>query len=150
MELNELLRQSEKELVDGATDALKRVKLLSYERGDVETNRARLADLYRMMRECIASRDLLPIIEHGRAVARERYDDRFDLQEVQTAYNVLEEVIWKKITQELEPMQYPEAFGLVSTVLGAGKEALASEYVSLASEHHVPTIDFGALFRYGR
>jgi hypothetical protein len=40
-----------------------------------------------------------------------------------------------------------EAAGLLTTVLGAGKDALARTYVSLASEQHVPSLDLGALFQ---
>jgi hypothetical protein len=32
-------------------------------------------------------------------------------------------------------------------VVGAGKDALAREYVSMASHRHVPSLDLSALFR---
>ena len=54
----------------------------------------------------------------------------------------------RTITAKLQPLQYPEALGLASTVLGAGKQALALEWVSLAGHHHaVQTLDLSALFR---
>jgi hypothetical protein len=96
----------------------------------------------------VTNRDLVPMLDHAREVARERFQDRFDLQEVQTAFNVLEEVIWRWITARLEPPDYPEAFGLASTVLGAGKQALGVEYVSLASHQGgVQSLDLSALFK---
>ena len=50
--------------------------------------------------------------------------------------------------ERLEPAQYPEAFGLVSTALGAGKQALAIEYVALASRNReVRSLDLTALFK---
>ena len=36
--------------------------------------------------------------------------------------------------------------GLLSTILGFGKDALARRYVSLSSQRHVPTLDLSALF----
>jgi hypothetical protein len=36
--------------------------------------------------------------------------------------------------------------GLLSTVLGAGKDSLAREYVSLASRQHVTSLDLSTLF----
>jgi hypothetical protein len=81
-------------------------------------------------------------------VARERYADGFGLQEVHAAFNVMEEVIWRRIAAKLEPLQYPEAFGLASTVLGAGKQALALHWVTLAGHHHaVQSLDLSAMFR---
>jgi len=39
-----------------------------------------------------------------------------------------------------------ESLGLLTTVLGVGKDALARTYVSLASHEHVPSLDLRALF----
>jgi hypothetical protein len=39
-----------------------------------------------------------------------------------------------------------EAAGLVGTILGAGKDALARAWVSLATSQHVPSLDLTALF----
>jgi hypothetical protein len=88
------------------------------------------------------------MIEYAQGVARERYKDGFGLEEVHTAFNVLEEVIWRRITAGMDPSQYPEAFGLVSTVLGAGKQELAIEYVALVSRSRdVHSLDLSALFK---
>ena len=40
-----------------------------------------------------------------------------------------------------------EAIGLLSTVLGFGKDAVARTYVSRASKRHVTSLDLSALFR---
>jgi hypothetical protein len=42
------------------------------------------------------------------------------------------------------PAELAEAIGLLSTILGYGKETLARRYVSLASARHVPTLDLSA------
>ena len=70
----------------------------------------------------------------------ERLANRFDLTQ--------QCVDTRTITAKLQPLRYPEAFGLASTVLGAGKQALALKWVSLAGHHHaVKTRDLSALFR---
>lgn len=38
------------------------------------------------------------------------------------------------------------AIGLLSTVLGFGKDAVTRKYVSLASRRHVPSLDLTELF----
>jgi hypothetical protein len=149
MDLKEMLEAQEHEIISEATESLERAHLRSYERSSPEANRARIADLYSLLRSSIEHRDLMPMMEHARRVANHRYMSRFDLQEVQTAFNVLEEVVWRRVADALAAEQYPEAFGLVSTVLGAGKEALATEYVSLASHSAVRSFDLSALFRGG-
>ena len=148
MELPRLLEDTRSEAVADAIQGLSRATLPHYTASRAEQNRERLAKLYDLMTACVATRTLFPMIAYARSVARERYHDGFDLEEVHTAFNVLEEVVWRRITSGLEPRQYPEAFGLVSTVLGSGKQALALEYVSLVSRtHDVPSLDLTALFK---
>lgn len=148
MNLLQLLEAQRDEILDEASEALSRAHLRHYEASGTDENRSRVARLLELTLESVRTRDLVPMLDHARAVARERFRDGFDLQEVQTAFNVLEEVIWRRITGHLDPPGYPEAFGLASTVLGAGKQALAVEYVSLASQQGgVRSLDLSALFK---
>jgi hypothetical protein len=146
MDLLQLLETSRAEIVGEAAEALSHARLKHYDI-DAEQTRERLATLYDLTVECVRQRNLDPMAAHANALAKDRHRMGYDLHEVQTAFNVLEEVIWKRITAELTPQQYPEAFGLTSTVLGAGKEALAVEYVSLAGRgRKAETLDLSALF----
>jgi hypothetical protein len=86
------------------------------------------------------------MITHAESIGRERFNAGFDLWEVQTAFNVLEEVIWTRIIKEFPAAEYAEALGLVSTVLGTGKDTLARVYVALASKSKAPTLDLRRLF----
>jgi hypothetical protein len=65
---------------------------------------------------------------------------------VQAASNTLEEATWSRIFAELQPPQFAEVLGRVSTILGAAEEALARKYVSLATNTHSPSLDLQALF----
>lgn len=146
MDLLQLLERSRAEVVGEAVEGLTHARLKHYPSNGDE-NRERLTQLFDLTVECVRSRNLNPMIEYAEALGKERHRMGFDLHEVQTAFNVLEEVIWKHITAELAPQLYPEAFGLTSTVLGAGKEALAVEYVALAGRGRKPeTLDLSALF----
>ncbi len=146
--LSMLLEESREEAVADAIHGLARATLPHYTASRAEQNAARIAKLYDLTRSCVAARTLLPMLAYAREVARERWRDGFDLEEVHTAFNVLEEVLWRRITARLAPTQYPEAFGLVSTVLGAGKQALAIEYVALASRtRDARSLDLTALFK---
>jgi hypothetical protein len=83
---------------------------------------------------------------YAEKIAKERFDAGFDLHEVHTAFNVLEETIWKKVVENVEPSGLGKALGLISTVLGAGKESLALTYVSLASKSKTKTLNLSELF----
>jgi hypothetical protein len=147
MDLPQLLKQSRTSIVAEALQALARATLPHYSASNTEENRERLAKLFDLTEDCVEARTLIPIVEYARGVARERYQAGFGLQEVHAAFNVLEEVIWRRIAAELPPLQYPEAFGLASTVLGAGKQALALEWVSLAGHNKaVQSLDLSAMF----
>ena len=145
-DLTLLLHQTRDENIANALQALSRNGLPHYSEAAQEQNRERLTALYDAAVESIARRTLEPTTRHARAVANERFKAGFDLHEVHTAFNVLEEALWRTITQRLEPSRYPEALGMVSTVLGAGKEALAVEYVALAGHGSFRSLDLTALF----
>jgi len=149
MNLVQLLEIRNKEIIDNAAQALLCARLRHYQIIEMGENRHRLERLYGLAVECVKQRNLIPMLEYARQVARERYPSSYDLQEVQTAFNLLEEEVWKWITEELTPIDYPQSFGLISTVLGAGKQALAAEYVALASHRNkeAPSIDLNALSR---
>jgi hypothetical protein len=132
--LIELLERQGTEITAEASDALTRARLPHYAESGAQENLRRISELFGLTVQCIRSRDLVPMLEHARTVARERFRDGFDLREVHSAFNVLEEVLWKRITAGVAPPEYPEAFGLTSTVLGAGKQALALEYLALATQ----------------
>jgi ribulose 1,5-bisphosphate synthetase/thiazole synthase len=66
---------------------------------------------------------------------------------VLTAFNVLEEALWRRTIAEATPAQLVDAIGMISTVLGAGKSSLSCAYVALASRGRVPSLDLTALFR---
>jgi hypothetical protein len=105
-----------------------------------------LKALYALSARAVKEKNLGPMIAHAETIARERFEAGFDLSEVQTAFNVLEEAIWMHILKNLPPDELAEALGLVSTVLGAGKDMLARTYVTLASKTKAPSLNLHSLF----
>ena len=129
-----------------AADALGRAHLKHYEASGPELSRRRLDDLFDLVVESLAKRTLGPICDYAQHVAEERFSAGFGIAEVQSAFNVLEEAIWHVVLAELPADDLLEAAGLVGTILGAGKDALARAWVSLATKEHVPSLDLTALF----
>lgn len=148
MDLHELLLENRARAVDEALVGLSRSALPHYSVERSAQNRVRLERLYDLCLQCIADRSLTPICDYARQVAGERHREGIDLREVHTAFNVLEESIWRLITANMQPPEVVRALGQASTVLGAGKQALAIEYVNLAG-HHDPgqSLDLTELFK---
>ena len=103
--------------------------------------------LFDLTRETMLTRNAEAMVGYAGRIAEERFTAGFDLLEVQTAFNVLEEAIWSRVLKAMDPAEFAQAIGLVSTVLGLGKDALARAYVSQAAQVKAPAIDYKALFR---
>ncbi len=146
MTLTELLHTHSKQIVEEATGFLHRSHLPNYEKAGTKNSHHRIVALYTLASRAVQERNVGPMIAHAETIARERFEQGFDLSEVQTAFNVLEEVMWRYIIKEMSPTNQAEALGLVGTVLGQGKDTLARTYVSLASKTKAPSLNLQSLF----
>lgn len=146
MDLDALLLESEASVLDEAYSTLRRSHIAHYELAGEAFTRHALADLFDLVVRAIRTRDLAAISTYCEQIAQERFDHGFDISEVQEAFNALEEAMWRRVVAAEPPAELAEAIGLLSTVLGYGKDALARKYVSLASRRHVPSLDLSALF----
>jgi hypothetical protein len=146
VDVADLLVQHRAELLDEAFASLKRCQTRHYERSGDDVTRDRLAELADLVITALRDRELGPVGRHCERIAEERFTAGFAISEVQTAFNVLEEAMWRRVVATLPPAELPEAIGLLSTILGFGKDSLARRYVSLAAQRHVPTLDLTALF----
>lgn len=146
MALHALLASARSELVEAALKDLHELELHHYEGAGHAFTKQRFEDLFDLVLAAIDSRDLSAVIQYAVAVAEERFRAGFDLLEVQTAFNTLEALMWQRVVAESGP-DMVESIGLVGTVFGNAKDALARSYVSLATQHHVPSLDLSALFR---
>lgn len=147
MDLVEVLTAASDEILGEATEALTRSRQRHYEQASEAERRARLEQLFDVVLRCLRERDLVPVVHRAEQIAHERFEAGYDIGEVQTAFNVLEESIWRHIVSSSESDQLVERIALGATVLGAGRDALARAYVSLAAHEHVPSLDVTALFR---
>lgn len=146
MTLHSMLLEGREGILADAVAAVHRAHLAHYDLAATDTVRQRLDVLLTLTLDALRDRTLAAVVAHAEAVAQARFEAGVDLVEVQTAYNVLEEILWRRILAQLPAAAQGEALGLVATVLGAGKDALARKYVSLASRTHTPPLDLQALF----
>jgi hypothetical protein len=147
MKLEEILVNNQTDIINEAFELLQRSHLKHYDTSRADENWQRLAKLLDLTVNGIQTKSLLEMITYSEKVAKERFESGFDLHEVHTAYNVIEEVMWKKIINKIEPKQLAEALGLISTILGTGKESLALAYVGLASKQKAKSLNLTQLFK---
>ena len=146
MDLDALLLEAEPGVLDEAYSSLHRSHVTHYELAGETFTRQALADLFTLVVAAIRTRDLAAISAYSEAIAVGRFNDGYDISEVQMAFNSLESAMWRRVVSVEPPDDVAEAIGLVSTVLGFGKDAVACKYLSLASKRHVPSLDLSALF----
>jgi hypothetical protein len=148
-DLPDLLERDRSLILDRATASMSRLQLPHYAQIDGEQVRAWLEGLFDHVADAAERRDLSKMIGFAQQIAEERFHAGFDLSEVQVAFNTLEESMWARVLACVEPEQLGEALGLVGTILGCGKDALARRYVSLAAERHLPSLNLRALLAGG-
>jgi hypothetical protein len=146
MSLLKFLESDRIEIINEALFELDRSRLKHYSESDKETNEERLKNLYDILISCVSTKSLIEICNYCEELAEKRFKAGFDLYEVQSTINVLEEIIWEKIIKYLPATEYERALGMITTILGAGKDSLACKYVSLASQCKKPTLDLSELF----
>jgi hypothetical protein len=147
MKINEILLNNQTEIINEAFTALERSHLKHYNSSRADENWQRLAALFDLTLNAVKSKSLTEMVNYSEKIAKERYDSGFDLHEVHTAYNVLEESIWNTIIKVAESKDLAEYLGLASTVLGTGKESLAVCYVSLANKKKIKSLNLSELFK---
>ncbi len=146
MTIVQLFEKNKSEIIAEAVEGMKRSKLKHYSGAGLPRIHERITLLFELTLECIKTRQLIPIIHHADKIARERFSAGYDLHEVQTAFNILEEELWNQVIKNMSPARQAEALGMVSTVLGAGKEKLALTYVSLSSKTPATSLDLHSHF----
>lgn len=146
MNLPTLIRAQHDEILVDALERLLRVPAPRYHRDALPEREARLRRLLELVVQCTEEHTLVPMVAHAEDVARARYAAGYPFREVHAAFNVLEEALWRCAFADAPPQELGAVLSQVGTVLGAGKEALAAEYVTLASRRHAPSLDLPHLF----
>jgi hypothetical protein len=145
--LHETLEAQREAILVDAGQGLARCHLQHYANEGQGPARQKLERLLDLTIGCVRERDLGPMLRHTDTIARQRFDAGFDLRELQTAFNVLEEAIWRHVVGRVPPDELAEAIGLLTTVHGAAKDKLARTWVELATRRQAPALDVGTLFK---
>jgi methylmalonyl-CoA decarboxylase len=92
--------------------------------------------LFRLVLCCVRAGRAEPVIRPSEQIAAHCYAAGIDFTEVQGAFSVLAEVLWRHLAGALTGEQLVQALGLLNAIAGAGKDAMARTYVALATRDH--------------
>ena len=126
------------ELVNTATVTVGRAHLAHYEAAGQAHTEERLVALLDVLIRCCRQHHLDEALSYADRLATDRHRSGYPLLEVQTVINGLEEAVWRSVISDLPAEDQGYALGLVSTVLGAVKDALARGYLAHSGSHPVP------------
>ena len=97
-----------------------------------EERRRDVRQLFHLVLRCMRAA-AQPIIGRLERIAAHCYAAGIDLAEVQEAFDVVAEVLWRHLVGALAGEQLVQALGLLNAVIGEGKNAMARIYVALAT-----------------
>ena len=93
-----------------------------------------MEQLFELIQRCVHEGHCEPIIGPSQRMAADHFANGIEIAEVQAAFTVLENVLWRQLADALSgDDQRLETLRLINAILGAGRDALARTYVSLAS-----------------
>ena len=136
--MSAVLASARGRVVGEAVAALERRDQAHRRAASAADRRRYVGDLFGVVVQCVRESGTEPIIASSRQVAADRFAAGFDIAEIQGEFSVLEEVLWRHVVDALEADQRIEAQRLVSTILGAGSDAVARTYVVLAGQSGSP------------
>ncbi len=145
MDVVERMKAHADQLVEDATAAVTHARLHHYEAAGEDVTRERIRGLLDAVIDSLSRGTPLRIVQHAEDVGNERFLAGFGIDEIQVAFNTLEEAVWRFLVSTVPPEELAEELGQIGAVLGAGKDQLARTYVLLASHHHLPSVDVEAL-----
>ncbi len=89
--------------------------------------------LFELIQRCVHEGHCEPIIGPAQQMAADHFAAGIEIAEIQVAFTVLEDVLWRHLADAVSGDQRLETLRFVNVILGAGRDALARTYVSLAS-----------------
>jgi hypothetical protein len=145
MQLADRLQGHADVLIAEASETIDQARLHHYAAVGTEVTQDRLRQLLAVVIESLQNNTPMSMIDHAERVAVDRFHAGVGIEEIQVAFNALEEALWRFLLHESPTDELADDLGWVGSVLGEGKDHLARNYVRLASREHHPSVDVQAL-----
>jgi methylmalonyl-CoA decarboxylase len=134
VDVSVVLAEAEDRVVDEAVAALVGGDQPDQHRYSAEERRRDVRQLFRLVLRCVREGSAESISTPSGRIAAHCFAAGTDLAEVQGEFNALAEALWHRADDSLAGEQRFQAIRLVNGIVGAGKDALARTYVTLADD----------------
>ena len=131
MDASAVLASAEDRVIDEGVAALARDDQADG-RSLGDDKRRDVRQLFRLVVRCMRAGRAEPVIRPCQQIAAHSYAAGLDLAELLGAFNVLAEVLWRRLADALPDEQLVQALRLLNAIVGAGKDAMARTYADLA------------------
>jgi len=128
-----VLASAEDGVIDEAVAALARRDEARHQSPGPDGRRRDARQLFRLVVRCVRAGRAEPIIRPSEQIAAHCYAAGLELTEIQEAFNVLAEVLWRHLVGALDGEQLVQALTLLNAIAGAGKDAMARTFVALVT-----------------
>ena len=133
MDTSAVLASAEDQVIDEAVAGLAERDQARQQSPGPDERRRDVRQLFRLVQRCVRADLAEPIIRPSEQIAAHCYAAGIDLTEIQGAFNVLADVLWRHLASALAGEQLVQALGLLNAIVGAGKDAAARTYLALAT-----------------
>ena len=133
MDASAVLAHAEDGVIDEAVAALAQRDEACHQSPRTDGRRRDARQLFRLVLRCVHAGRAEPIIRPSEQIAAHCYAAGIELTEIQEAFNVLAEVLWRHLVGALDGEQLVQALTLLNAIVAAGKDAEARTYVALAT-----------------
>lgn len=137
MTIVDLFEQYQDIILLEVTENMERVNLKHYEEDSENKLRQKMARTYYVFKEAISKETFDPLKKYLERVGEERYASGYELYELQTALNILEECIWKQVDEKVPKKDQLDAFISITKYMSNAKLTLAKVYVFHTEEAHL-------------
>jgi methylmalonyl-CoA decarboxylase len=132
--ISAVLADARDRVVDEALAALKERDQAGRLASSRTERRRDMEHLFELIQRCVHEGHCEEIIGPSQRMAADHFANGIEIAEVQAAFTVLENVLWRQLADTLSgDDQRLETLRLINVILGAGRDAVARTYVSLAS-----------------
>ncbi len=133
--LANLLESNAETILSGAMVSMERNGGTAPGTANLDHDRRRLQGLFNLIVACVREQRLMPITSFIRDIANDRLPAGYDIGEMHTALNALEEATWQLIMKDMQSANVSYSLGSINTVLGVAKDALARTYDSINGKY---------------
>jgi hypothetical protein len=133
-------------ILDAARQAVQRRALGRYEADGIELTTDRLRILFDLAVRCARRQDTQPVQDYAAQIGFARQRAGYELAQVQSVINVLEEQMWKAVIDGVPPEHLGYALGVVSTILGVAKSRMAVAFLDATGSKPTRSLRLDYLF----